>query len=57
MCVKAHVCMCEWLNAFMPLPRGEKGGVGVHAGAFPVADALQADWRPNRIICCGLTPH
>lgn len=27
------------------------------AGAFPVADALQADWPPNRIICCGLTPH
>lgn len=27
------------------------------AGAVPVADALQADWPSNRIICCGLTPH
>lgn len=37
---------------------GRRGG---YAGAFPVADALQADCPParppNRIICCGLTPH
>lgn len=54
MCVKAHVRMCEYLNVCMLvfLPGG-----GVFAGAFPVADALQADWPSNRIICCGLTPH
>lgn len=36
----------------VPVPGG-----GVLVGALPVADALQADWPPNRIICCGLTPH
>lgn len=55
MCVKAHVCMRECLNACVHAPGA--GGGGVCAGAFPVADALQADWPPNRIICCGLTPH
>lgn len=64
MCVKARVYV--WVSECVrraclrscppPAPAPEGLGRGC-AGAFPVADALQADWPPNRIICCGLTPH
>lgn len=63
MCVKAR--MYVWvpecvqlacLRPVVPPPTPFPGG-GVFVGALPAADALQADWPPNRIICCGLTPH
>lgn len=70
MCVKARVYVwvpeCVQFVCLRPVhttnhpppppPFPSRGG-GVFVGALPVADALQADWPPNRIICCGLTPH
>lgn len=57
---ETRVCVwvCSWRACApcYPLPPPSLGG-GVFIGALPVADALQADWPPNRIICCGLTPH
>lgn len=55
------VCVGAWVRAVrVHAPRAPpplSPGGGVFVGALPVADALQADWPPNRIICCGLTPH
>lgn len=63
MCVKARVyawvpeCVqFACLRPVLPALPPSLGG-GVFIGALPVADALQADWPPNRIICFGLTPH
>lgn len=60
-CESTRVCVGAGVRAVRVLvprahPHPVPGG-GVFVGALPVADALQADWPPNRIICCGLTPH